>query len=53
MSKITKGSYDAAFTEEGEVTIARWNDKSVLTLLTNRDVEEFSVRAKLFPRAKR
>lgn len=44
---------DTAFTKDGEVTVARWNDASVENLQTNWDVVEPPVNEKRFSRTER
>lgn len=40
MKKNTRGSYVAAFPEEGKANISHWNNNTVVTLLANWDVAE-------------
>lgn len=53
MQNTTRGSYDVAFTEDGVVKIACWDDNSVVILLKNWDVLEHLVNAKRFLRNER
>lgn len=53
MKKEVRGTYDVAFDSKNNVTVARWNDNAVVTVLTNWDDTEPATYAKRYSRTEK